>query len=336
MRDAKPGTRLRRDVEAILAAGERGRSLVDRILAFSRSGIGERVAVHVEAVVREALDQLAANLPANVTIAPRLHAGRAAMLGDSTQVHQVVMNLGTNGVHAMTQGGVHAVSLEAARLTAPRAALIGSIAPGEYVVLKVKDCGAGIAPEVLERMFDPFFTTKEVGVGSGLGLSLVHGIVANVGGAIDVGTRLGKGSTFTVYLPRSGDAPAKPPPDKRPLARGDGQRVLVVDDEEALARLATETLKGLGYEPVTFTSSAAALAAFRAEPDRFDAVLTDERMPGLSGSALIREVRGIRGAIPVVLMSGYLGMRSVDANVVVNKPLSARALAASMAHALRI
>ena len=122
---------------------------------------------------------------------------------------------------------------------------------------------------------------------------------------------------------------------KRPLQRGSGQRVLEVDDEEPLVRLATETLKQLGYAPIGFTSSAAALAAFRAEPQRFDAVLTDERMPGLSGATLIREMRVLRGAIPVVLMSGYLGIESVEADVVVRKPLSARELAASMARALR-
>src|SRR6266850_1411676 len=157
------------------------------------------------------------------------------------------------------------------RASCRRAASVGTVSPGEYLLLKVKDSGTGIQAEILERMFDPFFTTKEIGVGSGLGLSLVHCIVTSVGGAIDVATELGKGSTFTVYLPRSGDAPA----------------------EQAY-----------------------------------------ERMPGLSGSALIREVRGIRQAIPVVLMSGYLGMRSVDADVVVRKPLSAGELAASMARVL--
>jgi signal transduction histidine kinase len=181
--------------------------LVERILAFSRSAVGERLPVHVEAVVREALDQLRAKLPENVTIAPpRLRAGRAAMFGDSTQVHQVVTNLTNNGVQAMPQGGVLRVSLEAIRFIAARPCMVGAIRPEDYIVLKVSDTGTGITPEILEHMFDPFFTTKEVGVGSGLGLSLVHGIVVNLGGAIDVATELDKGSTFTVYLPRSGDA----------------------------------------------------------------------------------------------------------------------------------
>ena len=335
LRDATKGSRLRRDLDSIMAAGERGRSLVDRVLAFSRSAVGELVPVHVEAVVREALDQVAARLPENVTIAPRLRAGRAATLGDATQVHQVVTNLASNAAQAMPQGGVLSVSLEAAWLDAAKPATVGSLAAGDYLVLKVSDTGTGIPPKVLERMFDPFFTTKEVGVGSGLGLSLVHGIVTSAGGAIDIATELGKGTTFTVYLRRSGDAPEKRAEGSQPLLRGNGERVIVVDDEEPLVRLATETLEHLGYSPTGFTSSAAALAAFRANPGRFDAVLTDERMPGMSGSALMREVRGIRDDIPVVLMSGYVGVGSVEADLVVKKPLSARDLATCIARALQ-
>jgi nitrogen-specific signal transduction histidine kinase/CheY-like chemotaxis protein len=341
MRDAKKGTRLHRDVDAIMAAGERGRALVDRILAFSRSGVAERVPVHVEAVVHETLDQVAAKLPANVTIMPRLRASRAAMLGDSTQVHQVVMNLANNAVQAMPQGGVLRVSLDVLQIETRRAALIGVVSPGDHIVLKVADAGTGIRPEVLERMFDPFFTTKEVGVGSGLGLSLVHGIVATVGGAIDVTTELEKGSTFTVYFPRHGDAPAKAADENRPLPRGEGERVLVVDDEEPLVRLATETLISLGYAPVGFTSSVNALEEFGANPGLFDAILTDERMPGVTGSAIIREVRRINPSIPILLMTGFVGgaaalkARELGANDVLKKPLLARELATSLARVLR-
>ena len=341
MRDAKKGTRLHRDLDSVMAAGERGRALVDRILAFSRSGVGERVPVHVEAVVREALDQVAAGLPANVTVMPRLRAGRAAMLGDSTQVHQVVMNLASNAVQAMPQGGVLRVALETARCEAARPATVGSIVPGDYVVLTVSDTGTGIPDDVLERMFDPFFTTKEVGVGTGLGLSLVHGIVTSVGGAIGVATERGKGTTFTVHLRRSGDATEGPVDESPPLPRGEGQRVLIVDDEEPLVRLATETLEELGYVALGFTSSAAALEAIRADPQRFDALITDERMPGMTGSALIRQVRGIRDGIPIVLMTGFVGGGALDrardagADEVLKKPLSARELATSLARVLR-
>ena len=340
LRDAAKGSRLRRDLDSIMTAGERGRALVERILAFSRSGIGERRAVHVERVAREALDQVAAKLPAEVTLAPRLHAGRAAVLGDPTQIHQVLMNLATNAIQAMPSGGTLRVRLDLVPVDAARVATVGSLGAGDYVVLQVADSGVGIAPDVLERIFDPFFTTKEVGVGTGLGLSLVHGIVTQLGGAIEVASAAGKGSVFTVYLPRAGDAAEDREREQPEAPRGDQQQVLIVDDEEPLVRLATETLEDLGYVAVGFTSSAAALEAFRAEPERFDAVITDERMPGMSGSALIREIRGIRRAIPILLVSGYVGgeveRRALEsgADEVLKKPLSARDLATSLARVL--
>jgi PAS domain S-box-containing protein len=340
LRDAPKSSRLRRDLDSIIVAGERGRALVDRILAFSRSGVADRVPVHVEKLVREALDLVSAKLPPNVTLHAKLHAGSAAVLGDPTQVHQVLMNLATNAIQAMPAGGTLRVHLDALRIDTPRVAAIGMLSAADYVVLKVTDTGTGIAPGIMERIFDPFFTTKEVGTGTGLGLSLVHGIVSDLGGAIDVASSVGAGSTFIAYLPRSGDAVGKSEDEEPEMPRGGGQRVLVVDDEEPLVRLATRTLEELGYAAVGFTSSTAALAAFRADPKRFDAVITDERMPGLSGSALIREVRGIRGSIPIVLMSGYVGAavarqaREAGAEEVLKKPLSARDLAASLARVL--
>jgi PAS domain S-box-containing protein len=356
LRDAPNGSRLARDVDSIMLAGERGRALVERVLAFSRSAVGERVPVNVERVVREALNLVSARLLPSVNVHANLQAGRAAILGDATQVHQVVANLVTNAIQAMPTGGRLRVELTIEHVEAPRAATIGGREAIEYVVLTVADTGAGIAPEIVDRIFDPFFTTKEVGTGSGLGLSLVHGIVSDLGGAIDVASTLGAGSTFTVYLPRSGDA-AEPSDEKESaLPRGDGQRVLIVDDEEPLVNLATRILADLGYVPIGFTSSAAALAAFRADPERFDALITDERMPEMSGSALIGEVRGMRSSMPVVLMSGYLGARAakalesglvdalgaapeadlaIEADEVLQKPLSARDLATSVARVLR-
>jgi signal transduction histidine kinase/CheY-like chemotaxis protein len=342
LRDAPKGSRLARDLDTIMVAGERGRALVERVLTFSRSAVGERVPVHVEGVVREALDLVSAKLPSSVTVHAKLHAGRAAVIGDATQVHQVVANLVTNAIQAMPAGGTLRVELAIERVEQPRAATIGGRGAGEYVVLTVADAGVGIAPEIVDRIFDPFFTTKEVGTGTGLGLSLVHGIVTDLGGAIDVASTLGTGSTFTVYLPRSGDAAELSEEKESALPRGDGQRVLIVDDEEPLVQLATRTLVDLGYAPIGFTSSAAALEAFRADPERFDALITDERMPEMSGSALIREVRSTRSSMPVVLMSGYLGATAgeaalaIEADEVLQKPLSARDLATSLARVLRL
>jgi len=341
LRDTPKGSRLRRDLDSIMTAGERGRALVDRVLAFSRSGLAERVAVHVERVVREALDLLEAKLAEGIRVDAKLRAGRAAILGDPTQVHQVLMNLGTNAVQAMPSGGTLSVSLDAVRFEGGRAATVGNVAVGDYVVLAVADSGTGIAPEIIDRIFDPFFTTKEVGTGTGLGLSLVHSIATELGGAIDVASTPGAGSVFTVYLPRSGDAAEADEDEAGAMPRGDGQRVLIVDDEEPLVGLVTRTLEELGYVPTGFTSSTAALAAFRADPERFDAVITDERMPGMTGSALIRELRGIRSQIPILLMSGYVGgavasrAREGGVNEVMKKPLSARDLAASLARVLR-
>jgi PAS domain S-box-containing protein len=343
-RDAPAGSRLRRDLDSIMIAGERGRALVDRILAFSRSGVGERIAVHVEDVVRETLRLFAAKLPDGIALEDRLYAARAAVMGDATQIHQVVMNLAANAVQAMPSGGTLRVSLDRARGDLPRVVTTGTVAARDYVVLEVADTGTGIPPEILERIFDPFFTTKDVGVGTGLGLSLVHGIVTGLGGAIDVATTVGKGSVFTVYLPHAGDVTDVDAPKRRaqPVTqRGERQRVLIVDDEESLVRLATQTLTELGYTPVGFTASATAIEAFLADPQRFDAVITDESMPGTSGSELIRKMRTIRPQIPIVLMSGYLNTavvqraREAGADEVLKKPLSARELATSLARVLR-
>jgi PAS domain S-box-containing protein len=340
LRHTRAGSLCRRDLEQIIIAGERGRAIVERVLAFSRTGVGERVAVNVQQVVREGLELLAGALPARVRVEPALDAAGAAVLGDSTQVHQLLMNLSTNAIQAMPQGGTLRVSLTRTRLARPLAATTDTLGPGEYVLMTVSDTGTGIAPEIAGRIFDPFFTTKEVGAGTGLGLSLVHGIVTEFGGAVNVVSVVGQGSTFSVYLPCHGDVPA-PVVDRLPaVSRGAHEQVLVVDDEEALARLLAQTLSGLGYVPVVFGSAEEALTAFTAHPERFDAVVTDERMPGLSGSELIRAMRGVRATVPALLVSGYLGSavveraREAGADAVLRKPLARAELAQALARAI--
>jgi PAS domain S-box-containing protein len=339
-KDAPEGSAQRRHIDAAMNAGLRAKSLVERILAFSRSGMGERVPVHVQSVVAEALDGIAASLPAGVRLMRTLRAGDAGVLGDPTQIHQVVMNLCANAVQAIRTEGTITVTADVQDIDAPRVVDTSTLPAGTYLRLEVSDNGSGIEPQVLERIFDPFFTTKEVGVGTGLGLSLVHGIVTDLGGGIAVQSRVGEGSVFTVYLPSRHyvAAPAAaieaPPP-------GNGECVLLVDDEEALVRLGEETLAALGYEPVGFSSSVAALAALRADPGRFDLVLTDEAMPGLTGSELAAEIRLLRPTLPIVLMSGFvtpaLLARAREAGVadVLAKPLVSRDIARSLAAALR-
>jgi signal transduction histidine kinase/ActR/RegA family two-component response regulator len=339
LRSAEMGSRLHHDLGNVIVAGERGRTLVDRILSFSR-GTGERVPVHVEKVVREALDLLQAKLPPRVTLQTRLRARRAALQGDATQIHQLLMNLGTNAVHAMPGGGTLSITLDSVDAVEAQQATTGTVAPGAWLVLKVADEGTGIPAEILPRIFDPFFTTKETNVGTGLGLSLVLRIVTEVGGVIDVGSEPGVGTTFTVYLPRAGDAPEESDDKELSAPPGRGQRILIVDDEEPLLELTTDTLRELGYRPIGFSSAIAALRAFRADPGAFDALVTDQRMPGIPGDRLIREIRRVRPLIPVILVSGYVGEAAAPgsdsgwADEVLVKPLRVNALATSLARLL--
>ncbi|HEX4674371.1 MAG TPA: ATP-binding protein [Steroidobacteraceae bacterium] len=338
---AAPGSTLRRYLDNVMHAAERAKALVDRILGFSRSGLGERVPMKVQSVIEETLELLSASLPAGVRLEKRLEAGDAAVIGDATYLHQVAMNLCTNALHAMEHGGVLSVALERVELSGKQVLSRGTLTPGSYVRLSVGDTGSGIAPGVLERMFDPFFTTKGVGQGTGLGLSLVHGIVTELGGAIDVTTEAGAGTRFSIWLPLTSDA-GEPfvPATTRELPRGHGEVVMIVDDESPLVTLAEEMLAEIGYEPVGFHSSGAALRAFRAEPRRFDLVLTDEAMPDLVGTELASEIRKLQTAVPIILMSGHGGPQlakraaAIGVNEVLHKPLQRRDLAESLARVL--
>jgi PAS domain S-box-containing protein len=335
---ARAGTALRRHIDAVVAAGLRAKSLVERILAFSRSGVGERTPVHVQSIVVETLDLLAASLPDHVSLERRLEAGDATVMGDPTQIHQVVMNLCANAVQAMKSRGTLTVVLEVVERDEAIAAT-SRLAAGRYVRLAVRDTGSGIAAGVLERIFDPFFTTREVGVGTGLGLSLVHGIVTDLGGGIDVESSPGHGTTFTVYLPWSSARAVATSIDAH-VPHGAGETILLVDDEEALVHLGEEVIASIGYEPVGFASSAAALEAFRESPERFQAVLSDEAMPDMTGSDLARAIRAIRPDMPVLLMSGYVTpqfaarAREIGVVEVLAKPLVASDIARSLANAL--
>jgi signal transduction histidine kinase len=207
LRMVELGSRLHHDLSHVVAAGERGRVLVERILSVSRGPVGEHVPVHVERVVTEALSLLQATLPPAVRLRSRLTAHNAAILGDAAQIHRLLMNLGTNAAHAMKQPGTLTVSLEAIDLRHARQATSGAVPEGSWVVLQVADQGTGMTPEILGQIFEPFFTTKELGIGTGLGLWHVLRIVTQAGGAIDVESAPNIGSVFTVYLPRDGDAP---------------------------------------------------------------------------------------------------------------------------------
>ncbi|MGU7770534.1 ATP-binding protein [Burkholderia sp. MR1-5-21] len=299
------GTPERRYVEQVLSAGDRARSLVERILTFSRSGITTRLPVHLQPVVTETIELLSVRLPEAIRLEVQLDARDAFVAGDPAHMHQVVMNLCSNAVHAMPNGGTLRVELALQRLEAPRSLSHGAVGSGEFVRLTVQDTGVGIAPDLLERIFNPFFTTRKAGEGTGLGLALVEGIVREYSGGVDVRSVVGEGTRFDVYLPVIDAVAVSADQRGADLPHGDGQTVLLVDDEEALVTLGEEILAELGYEPVGFVSSEAAWQAFDADPERFDAVVTDQTMPNLLGIELASRIHAVRPDIPIILSSGY-------------------------------
>jgi signal transduction histidine kinase/ActR/RegA family two-component response regulator len=339
---APQGSALKRYLDSVMHAAERARALVDRILGFSRSGAAERVPVNVQQVLEETLELLRASLPANIRLETALKATDLAVIGDATRLHQVIMNVCTNAVQAMqASGGTLRVALEQVGLEARRTFSRGELAAGPYLRLTVSDTGSGIPAEIVDRIFEPFFTTKRVGEGTGLGLSLVHGIVADLGGVIDLDTELGRGTTVSIWLPKSQAAAARAVHESlRELPCGDGEAVLVVDDEAALVSVTEEMLAELGYNPLGMGSSQEALQIFRDNPRRFDVVVTDEMMPELSGTQLAREIGALRPGMPVILMSGYGGddleQRAKLAGVreVLRKPLQKSVLADALARVL--
>jgi len=320
------------NLEQVLIAGRRAKDLVQQILTFSRQGEQEGQPVQLARLVTEALTLLRAALPSTIAIRRELHEEAGTVLADPTQLHQVLMNLCTNAAHAMRDvGGVLTVDLDACEVTAPEA-VHPELAPGSYLRLMVRDTGHGMPPEIMERIFEPFFTTKGMGEGTGMGLAVVHGIVTKCGGVIAVESAPGHGTIFTVYLPR-GDQPVAAlagPEDAVP--RG-SERILFVDDEEALAQLGHLLLTGLGYDVVTYTSSVEALEAFRAQPDRFDLVITDQTMPDMTGDVLVCALRQMRPDLPIIVCTGFSQRlmagpaEAIDIDAVCLKPLVARDLA---------
>ena len=336
--NAPDGSPLRRYADNVLTGANRASGLVEQILSYSRSQRGKRVPVDLHAIVSEALELVRGSLPPEVRLETSLPAAPLYVVGDPIQLHRVAMNLCTNALQAMREGGTLRVTLEPAEIAAARSLEHSVLQAGVYARLTVEDTGCGMDATTQARIFEPFFTTKEVGRGTGLGLAMVYGIVTDSAGAIDVASAPDRGSRFAIYLPRV-DAPAiAQDPAAEPVARGHGERVLVVDDEEALVAVTAEVLKRIGYDAVECADGAAALAAF--ETGRVDAVVADELMPGLSGTELAILLRRHRAGLPIVLVSGYTGPmlaeRALGAGIteILKKPVQSRDLAAALARAL--
>jgi signal transduction histidine kinase/ActR/RegA family two-component response regulator len=335
------GSRPWRHVEQVMRAGQRAQGVVDQILAFGRRGDRQHRPMRVQPVIEEALEFLRFSLPATVELRTRLEAGDALVRGDRTQLQQVLINLCTNAAQSIEGRGRLDVALDTMSATSERALSHGNLAPGRYARLSVRDTGRGIDAVTMDRIFEPFFTTKPVGSGTGLGLSMVHGLVAQHGGSLNVRSRPGEGSTFDAYFPQTSDAVMDGDEPSTALVRGDGETVLIVDDEKPLVQLGEEMLAALGYEPVGFDDGLAAIAAFQREPQRFDLVLTDEIMPTITGTELAKSVQEIRPDVPIVMMTGYGGplpmhrVRAAGVREVLKKPLLSAEIAECLARNLR-
>ncbi len=311
LRDA-PG--VQDDLAQVLVAAERGRQLVRRILSFSRHRDATPVPLPLERVVREACELLRASLPATIEMRVAIDPGLPLVMAEETLVHQVVMNLCTNSAHAMPDGGVLQVRLALADPEPGFVAAHPGMVPGRCVRLSVIDTGHGIPPEVRARIFEPFFTTKSAGEGSGLGLSVILGIVQSLSGAIEIDSEPGKGTRVDVWLPLApapegavSGAPGAPAEEAGPA-----RHVLFVEDEPALAAMERRQLEALGLRVTVHTSSLEALDDFRSRPTAFDLMVTDNTMPHMTGMMLARKVTSLRPGLPVLMVSGYAENADTD------------------------
>lgn len=333
------------NLASVLRAADRARSLVNQILTFSRGeGNEARCPTDMYKAVHESLSLLRATLPSTIEIRQKLDESAGNVLADANQIQQVILNLGANAAHAMRgERGVLEVSLARIDVDKTFAASVEGLSPGPHIRLMVGDDGCGMDEDTLARIFDPFFTTKEVGEGTGLGLSVAHGIISGHGGAVRVESEPGNGSTFYLFFPccEAGDHKTGGGGRAgRAGMEGGSERILVVDDEPELARLVHRGLGRLGYVVTALDDSATALEVFRSDPNSFDAVVTDQTMPRYTGMEMVRELREVRSEIPVVLTTGFNAAVTPEATAalgiatVLMKPYSIERLACALRDAL--
>ncbi len=337
--DSEPGSKIIKNLDRVMEAGHRASSLVKQILAFSRQNTTDPVPLNSEPIVKEAIKLLRPGIPSTIAIAQHFTSPIHAITADPTQIHQVVMNLCTNAFHAMeTTGGTLGIRLENKKLTSHDIQQYPNVTPGEFVVFSVSDTGSGIPLEIRDRIFDPFFTTKEVGKGTGMGLAIVHGIAATLNGFVTCESVPGSGSVFRVFLPAIQTDVITPTltasDDAIPTGR---EHVLYVDDERILAELGKTMLERLGYDVTLCTDSTAALSFFREHPTRFDVLITDQTMPGMTGFELSRNILQIRPDFPIILCTGFSNLvdeeeaKQAGIKGFIMKPLTKKGLAELLA-----
>jgi len=333
------GSKAEQCIRRVVEAGLRGRDLVRQLLAFSRRTEKEKKPLEVASILKETVKLLKATTPAFISIKTRIASDPGLILGDPTQIQQVLMNLCTNAVYAMREkGGLLDVRLSHVDVP-PTDGSPDGMEPGPYVKIVVHDTGTGMPPDIIDKIFDPFFTTKTVGEGTGLGLSVVHGIVTQSDGYIFVESEPGKGSTFTVYFPQISGEVKIEEPESAEIPNG-SERILFVDDEEALVLVGERILAELGYSVTSRTKSREALSLVSEDPSRFDLVITDVSMPEMTGVEFAREVLSLRPDMPIIMSTGFSHLVNADAakaagmKAFVMKPLTKREIAKTVRQVL--
>jgi len=304
--DLEKESKLSSRVQEILNAGNRAKELVRQILTFSRQEEHTQRPVNIQGIIDETLNLLRASLPSSIEIRLNVDTLVPSVLADPTQLHQVLMNLCTNAAQAMSnKTGVLEIGLASVEVDLDFANAHPNLKKGPHVRLVVSDTGSGMDRATVERIFEPFFTTKPPGSGTGLGLSVVHGIVKKLEGVITVDSEIGNGTTFSIYLPSHSHEAPLPSEVSYAVLEGNGEHILFVDDEESLVSLAKSMLERLGYRVTTKTSSLESLEAFTAQPRAFDLVITDQTMPHMSGTELAQRLLEIRPELPVIMATGF-------------------------------
>jgi PAS domain S-box-containing protein len=331
--DTEERSMMRHNMEQVLKAGHRAKDLVKQILAFSRKSEQDKKVILITPIIKEVLKLLRASLPTTIEIRHHFEPNLGAIFADPTQIHQVIMNLGTNSAHAMENtGGLLDVNLLNVDIGTEDAAKFGELEPGRYVGLVVNDTGHGIDAATLERIFEPYFTTKTKEKGTGMGLAVVHGIVKGHNGGIKVISKPGKGTSFEILFPRTASEMQFGTVQLKALPTG-SEHILYIDDEETLIDLGENMLAKLGYHVVTRTSPIEAIEAFKANRDKFDLVISDMTMPNMTGDILAKELMKIRPDIPVIICTGFSEQISAEKIEAIGisgflmKPLTIRELA---------
>ncbi len=336
---APEGSTQRDDLEEVSIAGNRAKELVQQILAFARQSEKETKPVRLSDIVTETLKLLRPSTPATIDIKPTINSA-AKVMGNNSQLHQIVMNICTNAIHSLQEsGGILEIDLRNIFLGKDSELKTSKLPSGEYVELTITDNGLGIDAAIIENIFEPYFTTKAVGEGSGMGLAMVKGIVESYGGDIQVKSELGEKTSFSIRFPVATGKRSEALDQVDPASSGT-ERILFVDDEPPIARMGSRMLEGLGYTVTIRTSSFEALELFKEKPDGFDLVITDMTMPSMAGDLLSKEMRKIRHDIPIILCTGYSnqinGMvaKKIGIEALVYKPLTKADLAKTIREVL--